>query len=523
MKAILFPLSDIPIEICQHRHGAVLSWSENTDTLELTSRYAVEYYAHKYNMRIGAFINPYSQNQPLDDLIEAVRYGSMNFDIYFPTDLWFNPSTNIVEIIPDYYETVWTNLGVTAFGATLGSAKSTRTPNIGTEMYAISSGTYGWNSSGLFGTSDAVEITALIRLLNLWYKNIFETLPVSLSYRNGQDGGKFIEALNTLQSRNSSYGMYNDIPNVPTWYGQNFAGDYAGNPETIVTRNLMASRSSSFRFWDWISGLGASKAVALSALDSIITNTLANNGWVSNFIHWHNAKASVDPDLSMNMFDYYFDAIKTSLAGAEARFCSYGEASQYLANKSIVDNIAAYEDGGKIKIAVCIIDKFKNEILNEVGKYASINRQIITEPLSVVIDLTGTVLDGKFIKSSYGKVIYKGLKILVVDIPMLLNADGIIEVELFETLEDEFIKTGIPIIDNIVITGNIATFTTDIPCYSMVFEQVNSNIINKYGSRNILNYKTVHNVEFGAELATYSVGVITEHGITAAADLITIS
>ena len=533
MKAIFFPKSEIPTKVCAHRYGAKMTYTEQTDSLFNSSRYAVEYYAHKYGYRVGAFINRLTQSGHTD-LLESEKYGACKFDIYFTTDYWYNPITGNIEVIPDYYKTSWTQTGINTFGyveggvtkingvaVSVGDAKTSSTPNIGTQMYAYSNGKYGWNNTGVFGQSAAKEIVLLQKNVTDWFRGIFGRFPSSMSYRNGNTGGAYIDVVFYLQCRNSGTGAWNNTANAPTWYGKNSDNNYLGVPQQDVDRNLLASRASTTRWWDWIDNIyNITLQQSLDAVKSIVTQTIGNGGWQNNFTHWHSAAETTKENIKLGSYNAYFGAISEAAGNNRIHFCNYGEASEYLLYRSCIDNIAAYKKGNRVAVAVSIKDVFADAVLQETGVDAKLPQRRIFTPVSIEVDLTGTPLQGKNVKSNYGKVINAGNNKVIVEIPFPAENDGIMEVELYNNIFPDWLNIDKPTISNVVVNGQNVTFTTDIPCYCTIFEKTDANTISKFGDRLISEYKTNHVVKIGnASGNTYSIGVCTETGQTALYDL----
>lgn len=535
MKTIFFPKSDVPVKVCPHRFGAVATYTEQTDSLFDSSRYGVEFYAHKYGARIGAFINNLTISD-LTDLENSQKYGACKFDIYFPTDYWFNPNTGVYEVIPDYYGGTWTQSGIDAFAyddggvlkindvvVSVGTTKSTRTPNIGSQMYTYSNGKYGWSTGGVLGTSKAIEIVKLQEYVINWYKSVFGKFPSSMSYRNGQTAGSPADIIFYLQARNSSTGMWNNTANAPTWYGKDGNGNLIGVPQQEITRDLLSNRANTMRWWDWIDSISGGTTIenSLNGVSNILALTIANKGWVNNFTHWHSTLSTLNESIKLGIYDTYFQTIATAIGSNHVHFCNYGEASEYLLFKECVDNVSAYSSGNSVKVALSLKDPFDGQTINESGFDAKIPYGRINTPISIEVDLSGTFLAGKNIKTNFGKVIDLGNNKVIVQLPFPKSKnEAVIEIELNESIVPDWLSITRPVISDVVVNGEIVTFKTDIPCYSTVFEKTDSNNVTKFGDRYVSEYKTSHEVIIGSTLGkTYHIGVISEVGNTNLYDL----
>lgn len=521
MEVIFFPKSTIPINVCNHRYGADMTYTEQTDTIRDNSRYEVEFYAHKYGARVGAFITRASTDS-VGDKLEAEKYGSCKFDIYFPTDTWYNIDKDIYEGIPDYYGAEWSQRGIDAFAyddgglkidgepALIGSPKPTRYPNFGEQMYNCSGGRYGW-SGAVIGSSNALELTKLQENVINWYKNQINRYPSSMSYRNGANGGKDLMIVPFLQCRNSGTGMWNNIENSQTWYG-----DGLGNPDTPITREVLSSRASSSRFWDWAGSMGSTIEESLTGVANLIGLTLTNNGWQNNFTHWHSAYNTSKDELKLKVYDDYFRTISEAKGASRIHFCNYGEASEYLIYKLCIDKVAAYQEGANIKVMVSLKDPFKGDKIENSNFDADLPYNRINTPISLEVDLSGTFLEGKNIKSNYGKVVNSGSNKIIVQVPFPKDkTKAVMGIKLFEVDTPEYLSIEQPIVSNVVVNGKNVSFKTDIPCFSVVFEKTDENNITKFKDRYVSEYKTLHSVEVGDDTSkSYHIGVISEAGIT---------
>lgn len=534
MKAIFFPKSELPIKICPNRHGAAMTYTEQTDSIRTPSRYAVEYYAHKHGAAVGAFIDPIGSQ--LVDIKESEKYGACKFDIYFYTDSWYNPNTGNLEIIPDYNASAWTQNGINTFGyveggvtkingvaVAVGTAKGTRAPNHGTQMFDYSNGKYGWKN-GKFGATNGIE-QILYQKYNVdWFKGLTGRFPSAMSYRNGQTGGQFTDIAFYLQNRNSSTGMWNDTANAPTWYGKDSEGNPKGVPTTQeVTRTALASRPSTTRWWDWIDNIsgGTTFENSINGVKAIVALTVANGGWQNNFTHWHSSGSTAKEELKLKCYDAYFAAIQEAANGAFIHFCNYGEASDYLIFRQCVDNIAAYSKGNRIVVSVCIIDPYSGDKFTDNGLSAKLPEQrVINTPLSVEVDLTGTYLEGKNVKTNFGKAIKGEGNKVIVEIPFSKNNEGIMQIEIYDNVLPDWKVTSQPIFSNFNENSGVVNFNTDCPCYSCVFEITDENNI-ALVQRNIEgDMKKTHTFTFSKKAnKTYAVGIINECGLTNLKDI----
>lgn len=529
MKAIFFPGAEIPTRICPHRHGARMTYTEQTDSIFGSSRYAIEYYAHKYNARVGAFISKY--NGQLTEIESSQLYGACKFDVYFPTFLWLNPSTGVIEPIPDFEATAWSQKGIAAFGhvedgvskingvpVTVGSPKGLRTPAHGAQMYAYSNGRYGWRDSA-FGDSRGFELLGVIKDMGDWYKGLLGNEPVAMSYSLGSDGGSEVGIVAFLQARNSGYTVAGNEPVAETWYGKDGNGNYLGYPGKEVTRDDLSSRPSSSRWYDSVYSGGKTKEQSLRGVSELVALTLRNGGWANNFTHWHNLQGQADEEMRLHAYDDYFSAISRAAGDNHVHFCSYGEASEYLFYRCCVDNIAAYRKGNRVAVALSVVDNFKNSVLSGSGLDGKLPLGRIKTPISIEVDLTGTFLEGRNVRTTYGKAIDSGDNKVIVEIPFPSRGQGVVEIEIFDNIQPEWKSPGKPFISNLVEKDGDVTFMTNHPCHSCVFEITDIDNI-ALSQRNMGDLKTGHHFSFAkSEGKKYAVGIINECGVTALRDI----
>ena len=528
MKAIFFPKSELFAKVCSHRYGAKMTYTEQTDTIKATSRYAVEYYAHKHGARVGAFIN--NLQIDLEDIKSAEKYGSCRFDVYFPTPYWFNPETKVIEIIPDYTSTQWTQKGIDTFGyleegvikingsaVAVGDTKTVNTPNVGPQMFTYSNGKYGW-SAGEIGQSAAYERIRLHEEQVKWFYGLLGRYPSAFSYQIGQAGGAAVDIAFFLRGRNSSTVHWSNPSEANTSYGKDADSNFLGLPYVELTRELLASTPCSTRFWDWVVINGATVEQSLNAIEQLVDITLVNGGWVNNFTHWHNARDTANDNLKLRIYDAYFARIAAAGGSNNIHYCSYGEAAEYLMAKMCVDNVAAYVKGNRVRVAISLKDPFEGEILVQSGLSGKIPFDRINIPVSIEVDLSGTPLAGKNIISNFGQVINNGSGNVIVEVPIPRDLSGVIEIELYDSIQPQWLSVNKPVISNVQVSGDKATFETNIPCYSSLFEVSSVDDVELYGERYTDKLKTKHEVKIGVG-ASKSIGVCTSTGKTAIYDI----
>ena len=398
----------------------------------------------------------------------------------------------------------------------VGSTKTAKTPNHGLQMYDYTKGKYGWRNK-VFGSSNGIEVIKLHENVLKWYRNIFDKLPSAMSYRNGVWPGMNMNGAFYLQCRNSAYSTSGDSE---TWYGKSYDGVFLGLPSNKIPDRIGASqlvssiifRPSSTRWWDAVKANTLTKQESLDYQSSELHKTINNGGWMNNFTHWHDVNSASDPGMKLNSYDDYFGVLKDAAGNNYVHYCSYGEASEYMMFRLSVKNVAARQVGNRVKLAVHVSDPFKNEVVAQTGIDGKMPVRRVNTPLSIIVDLTGTFLSGKNVKTTYGKSINLGDNKVLVEVPFPPNNEGVIEIEIFDNVIPEWLTLNSPVISDVNYSDNILTFRTDVPCYSSLFKKKDANNISLV-SRQIDGYKTDHSIEI-ADITNVAIGVISETGIT---------
>lgn len=492
-----YPKVDVSVEICDHKNGAVATFTDNTDSRYINSVDVAEMYAFKNNFKVGCFA---SENYGDDnaDLVDCENTGVIKHDVYFQNNYWKNPSTDAIEVIPDYRETAWTSAGVTAFGVVLGVAKLDKTPNQGQEMYDLTSGALGYDyTSDVAGASNQSELIGIIDNQKTWYFGLLGKQASAFSYRNGKDQMANSLIPYFLGGRNSDQQSLGSSAN--TFYGIGLG--YDPNINTSVLRSTFISKESSFRYVDRY--LTSGEAAADAEINTEIPATISNNGWFNNFSHWHDYYNN----LSMLIYDRYLALVQTNIGVSDVYSCSYGDAISYMFLREISDRAGAQEKNNKVYVFVDVIDKFKSQTAD--GIIGTLPLTSVVASLSVKIDLTGTYLAGKNIKSNSDKLISLGSNEFIVQVPFT-NTIEFQVVELFEA-EDGYFDTSLPTA-TITDVSNVITVSASQNVKAVLFSKLTAEteVDYKVADRSN-NFKTSHT--FTSSVGNdYKIGIINEYG-----------
>lgn len=500
----------LPVEVCNHRHGATATFSHQTDTRVLSSIYLGEMLGFKHNVRLGAFASLLvtSGSNTNSGIADAEATGLMRHDVYFATDQWRNPTTGVIGIIPDYTATAWTSAGVSAFPETavLGAAKPIRTPNHGQQMYDATDGRLGYDLiTGTMGESDLFELYAIVNAEQNYFLSQLKRLVSAASYRNGRDESAIPMLPFWLGNRNSNPSPIPSSGTANTFYGYDLDGNPLGEGADMNIRQFFASYPSSYRWWDsWHSG-GNSKVAATSYYTSNLAATILNGGWYRDFAHWHTVQSSGE----MNEMDAFLQTFRDTVDTDFVWTCSNGEALEYMMLRTMCSRVIAKENEQGVYVLCDVSDPFKGGNIDGISTTLPIDS--INIPLSVKVDLTDTTLSGKSIKASYGKLISLGSDVYIVQVPYS-KFDGFKTVQLSEG-EANYYNTAIPTA-TVGIVGTTMTVTADMPVRAVLFSVATGG--SEYdsvldGRSNDLALEHTFDVLGGRD---YLVGIISEFGLT---------
>ncbi len=451
-------------KVCNFPYGKKAGFVEVSDYNIYPNEYLMFFLAMKNNIRLTTFINYWEAG----NAVMGYNEGICDYDIYYSTDRWRNPTTGALELIPDYYATAWTSAGKAAFpSVTVGATKVTRYPNHGQEMYDISSGALGWNfTTGVPGTSQGWEMRSIVIYLRDWYKNQFGKNPRTFSYRNGQKGGSYMFMPYFIGGRNSDLLQTNLTENCKTSFGKN-NGINLGYPQTNFSRYDFINNQCSIRTKDMgttgnIIYMGTPTQVN-SYTSSQISNTIANGGNITNFIH----RTQYNSDYTgRENFDTYLGVVN-STGGNNIWRWSYGEMCQYLIMREMAEVVSSQVYKDKIIIAVKKVDKWKDTLTKGISEKLIFD--LFSDAfVSVEIDLTGTFLEGKNIKSNGGTIYSLGSNKYTLQISFGNLTEGTAGIEISESTTQNYVDLTMPTISNVVKSGTILTFDTDIPCVSVL-------------------------------------------------------
>lgn len=281
MEVIFFPRNDYPnnIEICNHRLGRVMTYTEQTDGYNIiyqgqnTFRLFMNL-AKVRNIKVGCFLG---LSVPINDFDGLLKQD------YVDGKLWLDAYSYTTELAPKI-------------------------------------------TTGQPITEEEWDNAYTTTLLPNFY-NFLKKKPVALSYSYGNATFADYVIPKLLCARNSGR-------NQDTDYGVGF-----GNPSNLpysITR--YKSKQSSTRWYDAAKENNDNFAEQLAIQSDLIDTTLQNGGWLNNFTHWHNYWQNGDEEWA----EPYLNLLQSKNANNQIYFAGYGEAVAYLVYRQIVTKAVMY-------------------------------------------------------------------------------------------------------------------------------------------------------------------------------------
>jgi hypothetical protein len=429
-----FPRLEKVFQPSFHKYGSVATWSQNTDQIKAGYQQK-EIAAFKHNMAVTGLINPFTEYV---DAKEIYNSGRVGMGIYFPTDRWRDP--NVLEsepdfkikysLIPDFYETVWSQKAVDAGLITadlIGTAKPADYPKHGQELFNQSNGKYGYDLiNNVAGQIDT--FSPLIEFIADWFYSMFGRYPSSASYGYGRTTGAYLMQNYFIGTRNSQ---------------TNYTHEY------VFSKGVASSIPSTTRQNDMTWMLNKTSAEVRLLCEGYLQEAINNGGWYRDFTHWHSSTGDETP--------LYYESQRAIIGVNDVVTLDFGSALEYQALRDMVRRTGLYTVGNDL---VLITDIKDNQNLPK-------NR--IETSLSVEINLTGTVLEGKEIEGIGSTGIRKkSANVFIVEIPYS-KRDGFATITLKETLTPNYNDFSLPTFNSVSKNGNTLTVITDKPTNIVIY------------------------------------------------------
>lgn len=190
---------------------------------------------------------------------------------------------------------------------------------------------------------------------------------------------------------------------------------------------------------------------AISNAKTALQKSIDEKGWYNDFSHWHWAELYGNK----NQFDQLMTEFKTLLNGVNYISLGASEAIEYMWLRKQFKRGGIYQDGNELVL------------LSEVTNNNALPYKVINSTLSVQVDLTGTILEGKEITSN-ADILKVANNQFIVQVPYS-KYDGFRTVRIKETTNPKYLNFNKPSIITKNISGSDLTIVTDRPTNVVVF------------------------------------------------------
>ena len=271
-------------------------------------------------------------------------------------------------------------------------------------------------------------------------------------------------------------------------YGQRDHDDFVLN-NGLVSR-LSSDKESTYDFSDRLAHPNSSlfnynvrdndMTVALNNSEANLQKAIDNKGWFNDFSHWHWAEFYGDK----NQWSQFMERQKSLLSNVNYVSLGASEAVEYMWLRKQFKRGGLYESGNDL-VLLC-------ETINA----EQLPYQAIDTTLSVKVDTTGTILEGKDITGPT-QIIKTGINQYIVQVPYQ-KLSGFSTVRLKATITPEYATRNIPQVLTKTLSGTILTVTTDIKTKLAVFTtETGAELYSASVAGRSNNLKTTHTVDIG--------------------------
>lgn len=242
-------------------------------------------------------------------------------------------------------------------------------------------------------------------------------------------------------------------------YGQRDHDDFVLN-NGLVSR-LSSDKESTYDFSDRLAHPNSSlfnynvrdndMTVALNNSEANLQKAIDNKGWFNDFSHWHWAEFYGDK----NQWSQFMERQKSLLSNINYVSLGASEAVEYMWLRKQFKRGGLYESGDDL-VLLC-------ETINA----EQLPYQAIDTTLSVKVDTTGTILEGKDITSNT-QILKTGTNQYIVQVPYQ-KMSGFSTVRLKRTTALNYATRNMPQISTKTLSDSTLTVTTDINTKIAVF------------------------------------------------------
>ncbi|WKU13038.1 hypothetical protein [Staphylococcus devriesei] len=217
--------------------------------------------------------------------------------------------------------------------------------------------------------------------------------------------------------------------------------------------------------------------VALNNSEKNLQKAIENNGWFNDFSHWHWAEFYGDK----NQWSQFMERQKSLLSNINYVSLGASEAVEYMWLRKQFKRGGLYESDNDL-VLLC-----------ETVNAEKLPYQAIDTTLSVKVDTSGTILEGKDITGPT-QIIKIDTNQYIVQVPYK-KMSGFSTIRFKETNNPNYVTRDLPKVKNAVLKGAILNIETDVPTKLAVFttdkgaELYTATVI---GRRNI--FSTTHSI-----------------------------
>lgn len=288
MKVVFFPRSQYPIEVCTHRLGKKMTYTDGTDGVYISLSYTPYTTMAKQRGIKGSVFAEYEElnSSAIDTPLSDERAGFMWIDQY------------------------------------------SRCPSLAAKI-----------ASGEDITEEEFIYAYNNELLPV-FENAVGRKPVGLSYSRGRTSFADYAIQKYLVCRGSEPLGTQDYYQTDYGVGKGLWDDEISNrPYSFDNYKILVNTS---RWYDIAKANGNNFQQQLNLLSANIDATLINGGWFRNFTHWHNYWE----DGNEKWAETYLDLLASKNAYDEIYFAGYGEAVAYLVYRQMISNAVMYSPVG---------------------------------------------------------------------------------------------------------------------------------------------------------------------------------
>lgn len=261
--------------------------------------------------------------------------------------------------------------------------------------------------------------------------------------------------------------LYNLLGKVPAYWS--YANGIRENDDFALQNSLVTRLSGvSDTSYDFDERLGhktsslfnynvrdIDTATAINNAKTALQQAINNKGWYNDFSHWHWAEFYGDK----NQFEHLMTEFKTLLNGVNYISLGASEAIEYMWLRKQFKRGGMYQDGNELVLL--------SEVINDNAlPYSAIN-----STLSVQVDLTGTILEGKEITSN-ADILKVANNQFIVQVPYS-KYDGFRTVRIKESSTPKYLNFSKPTIVSKQLNSDTLTVITDKPTNIVVFTTPN--------------------------------------------------